>query len=47
MNGQTGLAADEAAYLTGAAEPATSSVLISNSKSSTARCSATSMRRWG
>lgn len=32
MNGQTGLAADEAAYLAGAAEPATSSVLISNSK---------------
>ena len=32
MNKQTTLAADEAAYLMGTAEPATSSVLISNSK---------------
>jgi len=32
MNEQTNLAADEAAYLMGAAEPVTSSVLISNSK---------------
>ncbi len=32
MNKQTTMAADEAAYLMGAAEPATSSVLISNSK---------------
>lgn len=32
MNGQTNLAMDEAAYLMGHAEPATSSVLISNSK---------------
>lgn len=32
MNAETNLAKDEAAYLMGAAEPATSSVLISNSK---------------